>query len=192
MPFLVAALVLVGGLCVVDLLLTFAVLRRLREHTEQLGRLSGASNSSPDLDRLLGRELPEFSTETVDGAVVSRKSVTGNVELLGFFLPHCGTCHTQAPLFVDKARTIGAGKALAVVTGSGSDTDDLVQTFRNVTDTVLDPPGGELVSGLHIDAFPTFLRLDSGGVIVAAANSVEDLAEVSQESRDRLDNNQAI
>lgn len=41
MPFLVTAVVLVGLLCAVDLLLTFAVLRRLREHTEELGRLSG-------------------------------------------------------------------------------------------------------------------------------------------------------
>lgn len=189
MHFLVAAVVLVGLLCVVDLLLTFAVLRRLREHTEQLGRLSGASNSSPgvDLDKFLGRELPEFSTETVNGAVVSRESVTGNVELLGFFLPNCGPCHTQAPLFVDKARAIGGGKALAVVAGSGSDTDDLVQIFKDATDTVLDPASGGLVRGLNIDAFPTFLRLDSGGAVVAAANSVEGLAESTGKVEDRLE-----
>jgi hypothetical protein len=67
MHFLIAAVVLVGLLCAVDLLLTFAVLRRLREHAQRLGRLSAsasaAGNGTPGIDRdkLLGRELPEFS-----------------------------------------------------------------------------------------------------------------------------------
>jgi len=36
MAILSAAIVVVGLLCLADLLLTFGVIRRLREHTEQL------------------------------------------------------------------------------------------------------------------------------------------------------------
>ena len=41
MAILVAAIGLVGLLCLADLLLTFGVIRRLREHTEQLAGLRG-------------------------------------------------------------------------------------------------------------------------------------------------------
>ena len=41
MAIFVAAIGLVGLLCLADLLLTFGVIRRLREHTEQLAGLRG-------------------------------------------------------------------------------------------------------------------------------------------------------
>ena len=36
MPIVIAAVTIVGVLCVLDLLLTFGVIRRLREHTAML------------------------------------------------------------------------------------------------------------------------------------------------------------
>ncbi|MEH1125615.1 TlpA family protein disulfide reductase [Micromonospora sp. CPCC 206061] len=182
MPFLVTAVVLVGLLCIVDLLLTFAVLRRLREHTEELGRLSGAGHVSMgvDRDKLMGRELPEFSAITVDGAVVSRESLTGAVELVGIFSPGCSPCHAQAPLFVAEAARMPAGKTLALVAGSGAEADDLVQIVKGMTDVVLAPESMTVVNGLNIGAFPTFLRLDASGAIVDAAVSVQGLAELSR------------
>jgi hypothetical protein len=169
MPILAAAVVLVGLLCVVDLVLTFAVLRRLREHTDHLDRLSSAGGtwSGIDRERFVGRELPEFSTETVNGA--------GGVELVGFFLPNCSPCHAEAPLFVDEARALGPGRALALVAGSGGDADDLVRMFDGVAQVVRDPTSGELVRALNVGAFPTFLRLDSHGAIVDAAISIKEL-----------------
>jgi hypothetical protein len=180
MQFLVGTVVLAGTLCVVDLVLTFAVLRRLREHTERLSQLSAAGNSSPGIDRdaLLGRALPEFSAKTVNGTVVSRESVTGSVELIGMFLPGCSPCRTQAPRFVDAARKLGSGRALAVIAGSGPDADHLIETFKDVTEVVIDPASGELITGLRLSAFPAFLRLNSVGAIVDAAVSVEALADV--------------
>ena len=41
MPILIAAVVVVGGLCLLDLLLTFGVIRRLREHTSMLTGAGG-------------------------------------------------------------------------------------------------------------------------------------------------------
>ncbi|GAA0941974.1 TlpA family protein disulfide reductase [Virgisporangium aurantiacum] len=182
MPFLAAAVVLVGVLCIVDLLLTFAVLRRLREHTDQLGRLSGAGGASTgvDRDRLMGRELPEFSATTVEGTAVSRESMTGEVELIGIFSPGCAPCHTQAPLFTEQAGRMAAGKTLALVAGSGSETEDLVQILKGATHVVLAPETMTVIKGLGIGAFPTFLRLDPGGAIVDAAVSVQGLAEFSR------------
>jgi hypothetical protein len=181
MPILVTAVVLVGLLCAVDLLLTFAVLRRLREHTEQLGRLSSASAPQGiDREKLLGRELPEFSATTVEGAPVSRESLAGEVELVGIFAPGCNPCHAQAPVFADEARGMAAGKTLALVAGSGSDADDLVQMLKGTTDVLLAPDSMQVINGLSIGVFPTFLRLDASGAIVDANVSVESLAALSR------------
>ena len=182
MPFVVAAVVFVGLLCVVDLLLTLAVLRRLREHTAELARLSGAGPASMGVDRdqLIGQELPQFSATTVGGAAVSRESLTGEVELVGIFSPGCGPCLVQAPLFVEEAGRLAAGKTLALVAGSGSGADDLVQILEGATDVVLAPVSTTVVNGLSINAFPTFLRLDAGGAIVDAAVSIQGLTELSR------------
>ena len=81
MPFLIAAVVLVGVLCLFDLLLTFAVLRRLREHTAELQRLAGRPGfSSYDPGMLVGHRLPEAARAS--GAT-----------LVAFFDAQCDTCH---------------------------------------------------------------------------------------------------
>jgi len=51
MAILSAAVVVVGLLCLTDLLLTFGVIRRLREHTEQLAGFRGVSTTA----RMVGR-----------------------------------------------------------------------------------------------------------------------------------------
>src|ERR1041384_1123039 len=101
MMFLTAAVVLVGILCALDLFLTFAVVRRLREHTTELERLAGmalpgSGGSAPGV--LVGRSLPEPAAV---GAGQSR--------LVGFFDSNCSTCFEHAPEFaaVAGARTPG-------------------------------------------------------------------------------------
>lgn len=182
MPFLVTAVVLVGLLCAVDLLLTFAVLRRLREHTEELARLSAGGGASQGIDRekLLGRELPEFSATTTEGAVVSRERLAGEVELVGIFAPGCNPCHAQAPVFAAEASGMASGKTLALVAGSGSDADDLVQMLKGSTEVLTAPDSMQVINGLSIGVFPTFLRFDASGAIVDAAVSVEGLAALSR------------
>lgn len=182
MPLLVVAVVFVGALCILDLLLTFAVLRRLREHTERLGQLSGAGHASAGVDRaaLMGRELPEFTATTVDGAVVSRESLAGEVELVGIFSPGCPPCHAQAPLFATEAAALPAGKTLALVAGSGRDADEFVGMLKGVGTVVTGQEGMKVVNGLSINSFPTFVRFDAEGAIVDAAASVPGLSMSSR------------
>ncbi|GAB3435526.1 hypothetical protein GCM10027569_87830 [Flindersiella endophytica] len=155
------------------------MLRRLREHSEKLGRLPDFNEGflGFDRDQLLGQKLPEFSTQTMRGAAVGREGVAGGLELLGFFRPNCGPCHEQAPRFLDEARALGEGKALALVAVSGSDaeTEDLIRMFDGVVDVVLDPTSSEVRQALNIGAFPTFVRLDTDGAVVDAAVSMEEL-----------------
>jgi thiol-disulfide isomerase/thioredoxin len=157
MPFLAAAVVLVGALGLFNLLLTFAVLRRLREHTEELARLRDVRHFDPaayDSGVLVGRTLPEFATST------------GNrPELVGFFDATCSTCHEHAPEFAVVARRPGG---VAVVTGAGPGADDLIGLLADVPTVLTGDEAAEVADSLGVQAFPTFLRVDQEGTIVRA------------------------
>ncbi|MFR9780124.1 hypothetical protein ACL02O_29220 [Micromonospora sp. MS34] len=74
MTYLVTALVVVAALCLFNLLLSFGMIRRLRQHTELLNRPLHEP-AERDLVRPVGSTVGEFATTTVDGEPVSRDSV---------------------------------------------------------------------------------------------------------------------
>lgn len=151
MTILVAAVILVGALCVFDLLLTFAVLRRLREHTAELAVLGVSRSAGPDVGALVGKRLPE--------------SVLAHApRLVGVFDAHCSTCFEHAPAFAAEA----AGTALAaVVTGSGPKADELAGRLAGIP-VVTGSDAEEVVTALGIPAFPTFLRVAPDGTVQLA------------------------
>ncbi|MFF5208842.1 hypothetical protein [Streptosporangium sp. NPDC000396] len=165
MPFLIAAVVLVGILCVFDLVLTFAVLRRLREHTAELERLAGPGRLNPfspyDPRVLVGRTLPPAGT---DGGERPR--------LVAFFDVNCGACHERAPQFAEVART---GTAMAVISGDPSKAGDLAEVIGDAASIVTAEQADNLVKTVGIEAFPTFLRVSPDGTIVDADTDPEIL-----------------
>lgn len=166
MEVLIAAVVLVGALCMFDLLLTFAVLRRLRHHTAELERLAGRPRFTPyNPGVLTGRVLPGLPTD--DG---------GGSRLVAFFDVDCGTCHERAPQFAAAART---HPAVAVITGGGQKVDDLVDVVGGVSIVVTADAADRMVRALGIEAFPTFLRVDPAGTIMAAQTELAALVELA-------------
>ena len=90
MPALVAAVVLLGAVCLLNLLLLFAVLRRLREQTAELARLAAIGpfgKSGYDVGKLIGKAWPAADVPA----------------LVGFFAPGCEPCHLEAPTFAAAA-----------------------------------------------------------------------------------------
>ncbi|WP_408991800.1 hypothetical protein [Streptomyces sp. 1268] len=165
MTFVVAALVLVGALCVFDLLLTFAVLRRLREHTAELERLAGRPSFTPyDPGVLVGRALPE--------AVAAHTP-----ELVAFFDAQCDTCHEHAPRFAARAR---GRAALAVVSGEGRRAAELAAHVADDAVVLRDESAAEVVGVVGIEAFPTFLAVAPDGVVVRAHTDLAVLGEPAQ------------
>jgi hypothetical protein len=153
MTFLIAAVILVGALCVVDLLLTFAVLRRLREQATELDRL-GSTPPEPfgfDPAALVGRSLPE-------------PVVTHLPRLVGVFDANCPTCFEHAPRFAAQA---GTQTLVAVVSGTGPRVDELVGLLADVP-TIVGEDASQVVTELEIQAFPTFLRAAQDGTVMQA------------------------
>lgn len=115
MPILIAALAVLATLCVLNLLLTFGIVRRLRQmEDEELG----------DLTLAVGSALPDFTAVTTTGNRVSSSTV-GRGAVVAFFSPDCGACRRQLPRFTEIAQR-NAGRAgmdfLAVVRGNEEDT----------------------------------------------------------------------
>lgn len=177
MPFLVAAVVLVGVLCLLNLTLTFAMLRRLREHQAELGRLSGGM-PPPFGDDLVGRPVPRFHAAAVDGASVTRDSLLGRPRLVGFFSAGCQPCHEQAPEFGKWLSEQGgdSSEGVAVVTDSGPEADELVALLRDKATVVTGSDAFAVADAFAVSGFPTFLQVDAEGVVTACEASMRSLA----------------
>ncbi|WP_163507141.1 TlpA family protein disulfide reductase [Fodinicola acaciae] len=161
MPILAAAVTLVGVLCLVLLVLVFAVLRRLREQQaelEQLRKAVGMRLTDYDVSELLGRRIPDV-TDT-------------SPTLVGFFSVDCETCHEQAPIF---AAALRGQRALAVISGRDAEDNLLALQFGDAS-VLAGVSAGEFARGLGIRAYPTFLRLDDTGTVVQAQTEAAGLA----------------
>lgn len=174
MPFVVAGLVLVGVLCLIDMLLTFAVLRRLREHTARLAEIPDFTmNSGPEYAaKFAGRPLPAFSARAIDGAEVSTPSLTGRPGLVAVFSAGCGPCRDQYPVFADWAGVADAN-AMALVTGpDGREAAEMTGRLAGVSVVVAGAEADTLADTLGVTVFPTFLQLDDAGVVVKAETNL--------------------
>ena len=88
---LIAAVVVLAVLCVGNMLVTFAALRRLRELGERL--TSGGSGVPPGAESLVGKVVPKFAVSTTDGRLFSRDQLLRMPRLIGFFSASCEPCH---------------------------------------------------------------------------------------------------
>ncbi len=95
MAILIAAVVVVGGLCLLDLLLTFGVIRRLREHTRML---TAAAGPAQIVGLAVGESPEPFTAETISGDVVT--GPTG-LRVIAFFSSWCSVCPERVPPFVE-------------------------------------------------------------------------------------------
>jgi protein-disulfide isomerase len=174
MVYLAFAVALVGALCVLDLLLTVGVIRRLREVTEQLA-------AAPGLATMLPRPAPgfavaDFSTVTEDGEPLTRADLPPRT-LVGFFSPTCAPCKELLPDFLDHAAQSPGGRALtlAVVIGTPAEAAPLARQLAPVARVVVEHPDGALSAAFSTAAYPTLLLLDAEHTVAASGGSLTSL-----------------
>lgn len=170
MPFVVAALVLVGALAALNLIFTFGVIRRLREHEAALGRRGPGHDDHPVM-LAPGATVGDFAASTVDGEPVSRELLAGTT-LVGFVSPSCPACHERLPQFVELARTHagGRGQVLAVVVAPDGDEGaaTIVAQLDAVARVVREPDRGPLVTAFGVEGYPAFALVGPHGDVVAS------------------------
>ncbi|MFD1933454.1 MULTISPECIES: TlpA family protein disulfide reductase [Nonomuraea] len=168
MPFLTAAVVIIGLLCVFNLLLTLALIRRTR-HTG----VGAAPAAGPPIALRPGAPVGEFAAETVDGETVSHDTVTG---LVGFFSAGCEPCHKLLPRFAEHARTLGRENVLAVVAG---DDPEAVSALEPVARVIVEDYDGPVAGAFQNTWTPALYLLGSDHRVVAAGGRLEDLSIAS-------------
>ncbi|MFI6456364.1 TlpA disulfide reductase family protein [Streptosporangium amethystogenes] len=196
MPFLTAAVVLVGMLCLLDLLLTFGVIRRLREHTTHLEKLLGDSRSG-DPFPALGERVGEFAATTTDGEPVSRDLLAGET-VVAFFSPGCGPCREKVPVFVELARerALDRQQLLAVVVDEtkepvgtagtagtqpgGVEAKEMAEALAPVARVVLEGEEHPVATAFTVHAFPAFCLVDAEGVVRAVTSDLDQLLVATQ------------
>ncbi|MEJ3651517.1 hypothetical protein WEH80_00730 [Actinomycetes bacterium KLBMP 9759] len=168
-------MILVGLLVVLDLLLTFGVIRRLREHTELLSQRP----SMPDIIAAPGTTISPFAATTVEGDVIADADLVGGT-MVGFFSPGCGACTEQMPAFLTAAKSHPGGqeRVLAVVTGRDEDTVEQVQTLSPVARVVVVEHGHDVEKAFAVSGYPAFALMGEGGS-VAVSGSLTTVAAAS-------------
>ncbi|MBG0832673.1 TlpA family protein disulfide reductase [Planomonospora sp. ID67723] len=157
MPYLVAAVVLLGALCLLNLLLTIGILRRMRA---QADRFAGPP---PALGP--GSSVGEFTAVTTGGELVSHDTLTG---VVGFFSADCEACHELLPRFVEQARELSREDVLVVF---GGEDEAAVRALAAVARVVVAGRDGGLVARAFQNTWTPMLYLIGDDRKVAAVGA---------------------
>jgi thiol-disulfide isomerase/thioredoxin len=157
MPVVIAALVFVGVLCILDLVLSVGVIKRLREQAEILNR---NGRSDPSVAVGMGDEVGEFSALSEDGEPVDHEGLRRGDTLVAFFSPTCRPCQEELPKFVDFAASFPGGRemVLATVVGEPETAAEMLERLRPVARVVHESTNeGPVSSAFALKAFPVVL-----------------------------------
>ncbi|MFF4773831.1 TlpA disulfide reductase family protein [Microtetraspora fusca] len=171
MPFLIAAVVLVGVVCLVDLVLTVGVIRRLREHTEFLTTLG---REAPGLG--VGEEVGPFAVHAADGGPLTRDHLTRET-LFGFFSPDCEPCKAKLPAFVRYAAEMPGGRdrVVAVIAADEGADGEFRSRLGEVARVVVEDHTGPLSAAFRVRAYPSLFLVapDGAGRVVVTTDAPE-------------------
>lgn len=174
-PVLVAVLVLLGLLLVLNLLLTTAVIRKLRRHDELLRDFNGPS----PLPRITaGDAVPAFSTQAIDGPLTAADLATAPT-LIAFAAPGCSGCEEARPALIELLadRRQRGEEGWVVIADDQGDGGTLVGEFGAHARVVVEHPGdGPLHQALGVSAYPNYVLVGAGGRVARVG---ADLAEVA-------------
>lgn len=177
MPYLVVAVVLVGLIAGLNLLFTYGVIRRLKEHTRQIDAISAGHSRRMSPMREPGQEPDGFADQvTTDGQRLARDDLRNM--LVGFFSPGCVPCQDQSRVFAQQAAMLGPGRTLAVVAGNAETAADLLRTLEPATRVLVEPDDGTVQRAFAVSGYPALCVLDDDGRIAAAGHTVASLPDL--------------
>jgi len=180
MAILVAAVGLVGLLCLADLLLTFGVIRRLREHTEQLAGLRG--QDAPVTGLPYGATPEAFSALTDSG---ERLQGPAGLRVVAFFAAGCSACPERVPAFLDYLRVneIARDAVLTVIISTEPEPVSYQERLAEVAPVCVEPHDGEVSTAFNIRAVPAFCVLDGAGSVIAYSDDPAALPALAAAGR---------
>ena len=160
MPFFIGGLVLVGSIAIVNLLLTLAVIRRLRSQ-------AFSPELAPYPGPAAGSAIPSFVADTVTGEQVSSDALAGQPAVVAFLSTTCSACPPSIPHLVGYAdsRDLKPSQVICVVSGTHEDAAGIIDALVDAAVVVVEPPNGALAKLFQVSAFPTFVIVDAQGSV---------------------------
>ncbi|GAB2847079.1 hypothetical protein GCM10022221_52990 [Actinocorallia aurea] len=143
-----------------NLLLTFGVIRRLREHTTTIDGLTLKNVPIPSDEIREGEKVGSFTALAADGTTVTHDYFDGEVTV-GFFSPDCSSCKDKVNDFVDYAERAGSDnppRILAVVIEGRESSVEFVEKMSSVGTVVIEKQSGPISAAFRVDSTPTWFR----------------------------------
>jgi thiol-disulfide isomerase/thioredoxin len=170
MPYLVAAVVLIGAVALLNLVLSMGIIRRLREQAASLPEAQVPHLPAP------GEQVGDFTVRTTGGDTVSRDGLRGDTAV-AFFSPNCQPCQETVPQFAEYARALPGGPdwAVAVVVGNGAEAAEMVAKLTPVARVVTETDAEVLQSAFRPNGFPSIYLIGHDGVVVASGHGMAAL-----------------
>jgi hypothetical protein len=173
----IAAVAVVGALCLLDLLLTFGVIRRLREHTAMLAENRGHGLPGPPVVGLAHGELPgTFAAVTLDGQPVDASAA---LQVVAFFSTACSICPERVPPFLEylTTRHIDRPSVLAVVVGDEGKPPPYLESLAGFAQICLEQEDGAVAKAFKVAGYPAFCLLGADGTMLASGYDPQTLPE---------------
>src|SRR5689334_13373603 len=177
-PVLVAALVLIGLLLVLNLLLTVAVIRKLRRHDEQLQGISRTPGLSVLPAVMAGDVVPAFATTATDGPL-TQVDLLRTSTLIAFAAPGCSGCEAARPQLIEElaARRSRGEAGIVVIADDQGDGGELAGAFSEHARVILEHPAdGPIHQALGISMYPNYVLVDPDGRVNTVGGSLTEVA----------------
>jgi hypothetical protein len=177
MPYLAAAVVVVGVLCVLDLLLTVAVIRKLRALSAARAA-TAADGALPQPGTIIGG----LDASDVTGHLVDDTWLRGT-KLVILMSATCSACMTQLPSAKAYAGTFPGGRdaVLIAVDGQGGHSAEIVSALDGLGRLVTGPSAASVAATFNVTGFPGFV-LVADARVRSAAHSVSALSALSEQA----------
>ncbi|WP_405897608.1 hypothetical protein OG242_08785 [Streptomyces sp. NBC_00727] len=170
MTVLTAAVVVLGLLCLLNLAVSTAVIRRLR----LLGvRMDPAPGAGP----AIGGPVPAFDVVADDGTSLDPDFLRGRHTLVAFLSTTCSACVADAPKLALRAAELDASgtRVLVVLLDDGEDARGLRRLLSPVGTLLTGENALAFMTAWRVEATPTYWLTGEDGTLAAELQDLDSL-----------------
>ncbi|GAA2332496.1 hypothetical protein [Dactylosporangium salmoneum] len=159
---IIALTVVLTLVVALNIVLTFALLRRVAGHEVRLATLEKGAPTMADI----GERIEDFAASTTAGEVLTRDDLAPGT-VIGFFDPDCELCQSHVTAFTATANALGDRSRTLAVIRESEEADLMVEAFGPGVRTLIERRRGPVARAFHVLATPSFCTVGPGQTIAS-------------------------